>query len=95
VSYPTIATVAGWLLAAFALLLVPGFGLHGILSRKATSFTEKARLALKPTIHWGPQTPRLRQEWIDFKRSRGYYMDSSSSSVQNGQDSVLFKSANK
>jgi len=67
VSYPTSAIVCGWLLSAFAIGLVPAFGLHGILSRKAPTFVGKFYESLRPTKHWGPQNPKLRREWEEFK----------------------------
>ncbi|OXA55700.1 Sodium-dependent nutrient amino acid transporter 1 [Folsomia candida] len=70
VEYPNIGIICGWLLSAFAILLVPAFGLHSVLTRKAGTFSEKFMESLKPSKHWGPQNPRLRKEWLDFKSPR-------------------------
>jgi len=68
--YPTIATVFGWLLTGFAVSMLPIWGIHAIYSRKATSFKEKFYEALTPTRHWGPQKPKLRREWQEFRAQK-------------------------
>ncbi|XP_021952467.1 sodium-dependent nutrient amino acid transporter 1 [Folsomia candida] len=69
VPYPTSAVACGWTLAAVALFVVPGFGLHAIYTRKSVGLYEKFKESLLPTKHWGPTDPVLRQEWIEFKKT--------------------------
>jgi len=71
VLYPDSATASGWTLAGLALLLLPVCGLHGVMTRKAGSFLEKVKEALKPSKNWGPQNPQLRKEWLEFKQNYG------------------------
>jgi len=39
--------VVGWLLTAIALLMVVGMGIHGVISRKADTFTDVSKKLLK------------------------------------------------
>jgi len=70
VPYPQVATICGWLLTAFAVALIPAWGIHAIATRKASTVKEKFFEALRPTPRWGPQKPKLRREWLEFRAMR-------------------------
>ncbi|CAL8128749.1 unnamed protein product [Orchesella dallaii] len=70
VPYPKLVTVFGWLLTAFAVALVPAWGLHTVVTRKAATFKEKFTISFQPTEEWGPQQPTLRREWLLFRAEK-------------------------
>lgn len=57
----------GWSLSALAFLLLPGWALYGIFTRKAPKFIDKVKESLRPTHEWGPKDPKLRAEWEIYK----------------------------
>ncbi|ODN02056.1 Sodium-dependent nutrient amino acid transporter 1 [Orchesella cincta] len=68
--YPKIATTFGWLLTALAAGLIPAWGIHAVATRKAKTWKEKLIESTKPTQLWGPQEPKLRREWLEFRAQK-------------------------
>ena len=62
-SFPTIAIICGWILAAMALLLIPICAIHTIMTRRSDGIWEKIKESFRPTADWGPSDPQIYAEW--------------------------------
>jgi len=67
VDFTGAALASGWILATFALLLIPGMALHAVYTRKAPDWMGKLKESFQPTKDWGPRDPVIRREWEEYK----------------------------
>lgn len=70
VPYPVGATVAGWVLAAIAILQIPIWALHSISKQPGRTWNERMRMSLTPAQDWGPKDPTKRQQWLEYTSKR-------------------------
>ncbi|CAL8125443.1 unnamed protein product [Orchesella dallaii] len=69
-TYPVIALVFGWGLAAVALFAFPVFGVQAMTKVPGNSWKDKFFGSLKPHPSWGPKKPENRKAWLEFKKAR-------------------------
>ncbi|CAG7629218.1 unnamed protein product [Allacma fusca] len=68
--YPDSAIVCGWMIAAFALSILPICAIQAIRAGKSWGFKEKFFESLRPTADWGPRKLKTKQDWQAFKSKR-------------------------
>lgn len=66
----SILTVAGWVLAAIAILQIPIWALHSISKQPGRTWNERMRMSLTPAQDWGPKDPTKRQQWLEYTSKR-------------------------
>jgi solute carrier family 6 amino acid transporter-like protein 5/7/9/14 len=68
--YTQLSQVCAWLLSGLTLLLIPLLGAHSVWKAKGVGFLEKFRNSLQSKADWGPADPKLRAEWVEWKKYR-------------------------
>ncbi|GIY46304.1 sodium-dependent nutrient amino acid transporter 1 [Caerostris extrusa] len=66
---PLWAEIAGWLLAAVAILQIPIWAVHVIGRNPHKSIRDKILSSFRPTADWGPADPDDKARWLEMKKS--------------------------
>ncbi|KZS15995.1 Sodium- and chloride-dependent neutral and basic amino acid transporter B(0+) [Daphnia magna] len=61
--YPPSVMAAGWTIATFAILQIPGWGAYVVYKQKDGTFAERFKKSFRSSNKWGPKNPKIKEEW--------------------------------
>lgn len=61
--YPSWAIGIGWTITLFVMLQIPFWAIVAVHRERGNTLWEKIRHACRPSKHWGPSDPALKEQW--------------------------------
>lgn len=53
----------GWTITALGLIQLPLWAVYAVIKQKGDSWSDKIRMAFRPTLNWGPTDPKTLEKY--------------------------------